>query len=285
MVRSYTGDIALCNLSSVNLMKWVKLTPIEKEEFMYLLVKSMDNAIDNSFYANPLGNKHSKEHRNLGIGESNYANVLATNRLSWSSKGARKLTHNMQEEISYYGIKASIRLASERGAFSLYKKSKWSEGIFPHELSILGKTDSELNYPLLMDWEILRQDLLKFGIRNEYIYAVAPTACQTKDAMIQTHEGSKSLETLMNEQGISHVELEKKGIPKWLEFKTPISIPTRKGAKEISKIYYNGKQPTRTITFEDDTKYTFTYNHKLLLTTGEWKYVGELTEKDEIIAI
>ena len=176
----FEGDIALCNLASVNLAKWIALTPEQKESFMYLLVKSADNAIDNSFYVNPLGERHSKAHRNLGIGTSNYANVLASNKLLWNSEGARKLTHEIYEELSFYAIKASIELAKERSRCEVFHETKWSHGLFPHELSKLGKSSSALNYPLLMDWESLRPQLLKYGMRNSRLLAIAPTATSGK---------------------------------------------------------------------------------------------------------
>lgn len=179
-VFSFKGDIALCNLASINLIKWVALTQEGKEDFMYLLVKSADNAIDNSFYVNPLGQKHSVAHRNLGIGTSNYANLLATNKALWNSELARSLTHKVYEEISFYAIKASIQLAKERSRCPVFAQTKWAQGLFPHELSILGKTESTLNYPILMDWELLRTDLLKYGIRNSRLLAIAPTATSGK---------------------------------------------------------------------------------------------------------
>lgn len=174
--HSFTGDIALCNLASFNLTKWYSLSPAEKERNAYILVRSMDNAIDNSFYSNKYGRRHSFNHRNIGIGVSNYANLLALQGLDWTSREAEEFTHHVFEELQYYCIKASIKLASERGRYPLFKQSKWAQGIFPHELSILSKKDSDLNYPLLMDWEALRIDLLKYGIRNEYLMAIAPTA-------------------------------------------------------------------------------------------------------------
>ena len=179
-VFEFEGDIALCNLASINLAEYVKLTPAQKEVFMLLLVRSADNAIDNSFYVNPLGRKHSLNHRNLGIGTSNYANVLASNKLLWNSEGARKLTHELYEEISFYAIKASIELAKEKSRCPVFNETKWAKGLFPHELSKLGKSDSHLNYPLLMDWESLRPDLLKYGIRNSRLLAIAPTATSGK---------------------------------------------------------------------------------------------------------
>lgn len=196
-VYMYEGDIALCNLASINLMKWIALSPAEKYKFMYLLIRSADNAIDNSFYVNPLGRKHSFAHRNLGIGTSNYANFLASNRATWNSPEARKLTHELYEELSFYAIKSSIELAKEKSRCPVFNQTKWSQGLFPHELSKLAKLDSDLNYPLLMDWESLRPDLLKYGIRNSRLMAIAPTA--TSGKAINATEGvdaPKKLKTI-----------------------------------------------------------------------------------------
>ena len=197
-VYEFEGDIALCNLASINLMKWVELpTPEAKFQFMYLLVRSADNAIDNSFYTNPLGRKHSFAHRNLGIGTSNYANFLASNKALWNSPEARQLTHHLYEELSFYAIKASIELAKEKSRCPVFAQTKWAQGLFPHELSKLAKTDSPLNFPLLMDWESLRPDLLKYGIRNSRLLAIAPTA--TSGKAINATEGvdaPKKLKTI-----------------------------------------------------------------------------------------
>lgn len=196
-VYIYEGDIALCNLASINIMKWITLSPEEKYRFMLLLVRSADNAIDNSFYVNPLGRKHSFAHRNLGIGTSNYANFLASNKVRWESLEARKLTHELYEELSFYAIKASIELAKEKSRCPVFDQTKWAQGLFPHELSKLGKLDSVLNYPLLMDWESLRPDLLKYGIRNSRLMAIAPTA--TSGKAINATEGvdaPKKLKTI-----------------------------------------------------------------------------------------
>ena len=185
---SFSGDIALCNLASINLMAWSKLaTPQDKFRFMYLLVRSADNAIDNSFYINPLGKKHSENHRNLGIGTSNYANFLASNKALWNSSEARRLTHELYEELSFYAIKSSIELAKEKSRCPVFNETKWAQGLFPHELSKLSKLESNLNYPLLMDWESLRPDLLKYGIRNSRLLTIAPTA--TSGKVINATEG------------------------------------------------------------------------------------------------
>jgi len=178
---NFNGDLGLCNLASINLVSWTNLsTAKEKEQFAYTLVSSADNAITNSFYVNPLGKQHSSKWRDIGIGVSNYANMLATNKLLWNSEEARELTHRIFEEIDFYLIKASIQLAKEKSRFPEFYNTKWAEGVFPHELSILSKSNSTLNYPLKQDWELLRKELKQYGIRNCKLSAIAPTATSGK---------------------------------------------------------------------------------------------------------
>lgn len=187
-VFTFEGDIALCNLASINLIAWNNLkTEEDKYNFMLLLVRSADNAIDNSFYINPLGRKHSENHRNLGIGTSNYANYLATHKALWNSPEARQLTHFLYEELSFYAIKASIQLAKEKSRCPVFNETKWAKGLFPHEISKLHNSESHLNHVLRMDWESLRPDLLQYGIRNSRLLAIAPTA--TSGKVINATEG------------------------------------------------------------------------------------------------
>lgn len=187
-VFTFEGDIALCNLASINLIAWNNLkTEEDKYNFMLLLVRSADNAIDNSFYINPLGRKHSENHRNLGIGTSNYANYLATHKVLWNSPEARQLTHFLYEELSFYAIKASIQLAKEKSRCPVFNETKWAKGLFPHEISKLHNSESHLNHALRMDWESLRPDLLQYGIRNSRLLAIAPTA--TSGKVINATEG------------------------------------------------------------------------------------------------
>jgi len=159
-------------------MEWIKLeSHQDKFDFMHTLVESADNAIDNSFYVNPLGEKHSKYHRNIGIGVSNYANWLAGCGMKFSDESARVYTHNLFEELSYFAIKASIELAKVKSRCGSFYQTKWAQGKFPHELSIL---PDEFRHQLRYNWEELRVDLLKYGIRNERLLAIAPTSTSGK---------------------------------------------------------------------------------------------------------
>ena len=85
------------------------------------------------------------------------------------------------ELISYYAIEASTNLAEERGTYSTYEGSLWSQGILPIDsLALLEKNRGnqylELDKSQTLDWDILRERVKKFGMRNSNVLAIAPTA-------------------------------------------------------------------------------------------------------------
>ena len=80
--------------------------------------------------------------------------------------------------------------------------------------------------------------------------------------------------------------IEEKGVQGWHVFDVPFNIETRYGVKEISRIWFNSKQDTRKITFEDGVEYEFTLNHKLLVNENDYEYwceVRYLTEGMDIV--
>jgi len=193
ITTSETGELALCNLSSINLVVWVTLTHEEKMKIIYNLLRASDNYIEHSFYPIVDGELANKMRRPIGIGQSNYANLLATNKFHFenSENGSRdvyKYIHEVQEDLHYYIIKNSIQLAKERGAFERFKFTKWAEGKLPMDLYVL-KDNPEYNYPLLKDWDTIRKDMVIYGVRFEYHQAIAPTA--TSSQTIGATEGTE----------------------------------------------------------------------------------------------
>ncbi len=275
------GLIALCNLSSINLMIWKFLSEQEKEEMTYNLLRASDNLIDYAFYPSKEGELFNRNYRAVGVGLTNYARFLADSGLHFGDKDAEFLTSTVTEDVYWYLMKASIRLAGERGRFEWFNKTKYSEGKFAHDLYV-----SPCDIPLTHDWDSLRQQLLTVGARFATVMAVAPTACQTKVSKIQTSGGIQSLEGIMDIQNIDHTTIEKEGVQGWYNFKEPVEIPTRFGNKDVDKIWYNGKVPTRRIEFDDGNIYEFSLNHKLLVNRDgfeDWVFVANLEEGDDIV--
>jgi len=191
VTKELDGEIALCNLSSVNLVKWLSMTKDEKHKLVSILVRSMDNATINSYYPSKLGEIFMRRHNPIGIGVSNYAQALAINKFKWNSDEAKKFTHELFEEILWYVLYHSSLLAKERGKYELYEGSKWSEGILPFEIS---KLPDFLSYDLKQDWDTIRKMIKNYGVRFEYHMAIAPT--QTSGNIINATEGTEPIRKL-----------------------------------------------------------------------------------------
>lgn len=178
------GEIGLCNLCSINIVKWLTLSSKDKHQLAQAILRSMDNDIDLQFYPVREGEYSNRRRRPVGVGISNYANLIASNKLKFDSTEALKLTHEVLEELTYYFLFASSQLAKERGKYETIKGSKWNNGLVPYDVSLL---PSEYKFPLKLDWERLRKHIELYGVRFSYHFAIAPT--QTSGLAISSTEG------------------------------------------------------------------------------------------------
>ena len=169
------GLIALCNLSSINIVQWFKLNEEQKDRVAYLLLRSHDNLIDNAFYPVKEGEIHNKLYRPIGIGITNFAYYIAKNQVYIDSEKGLKLQFDIMEDIYYYLYKNAIRLAKERGRFAYFDKTKWKDGWLP----------INMNYELFLEyanieqenrWKELREQIKQYGIRFSTVGAIAPTS-------------------------------------------------------------------------------------------------------------
>lgn len=135
------------------------------------------------------------------------------------------------------------------------------------------------------DWDALLQKLRTHGIRNSHLHMIAPN-CQDPNNKIRTVNGVKSIYDILDEQGLDKVGIEANE-PHWIYLHTPVAVDTLNGVDVCERIWFNGKQETMDIEFEDGNIYTYTLNHKLLVSridgTTEWVRVDELQEGDKIV--
>ncbi len=191
--KKETGEIALCNLSSINLEKWDKLNEDGKVKLVDNLLRASDNMIENSFYPVPDGELSNKLRRPIGIGIANYANYLALNECGYNDDRAAELTHTIMEDVTYYVLKGSMNLAKERGAYYYFKDSNWAKGQVPMDLYKMKDVDG-YNFPLKHDWKTLKQDIKEFGVRFSYHFAIAPTA--TSGMIVNATEGVEPIKKM-----------------------------------------------------------------------------------------
>lgn len=186
--KTEVGETAVCNLASVCLpnhmyedangwkMDWEKL-----EDTIHKTVRGLDNVIDINFYPTEEAKNANMKHRPIGMGSMGWADVYQKMGIAQDSEKAVKLTHRLMEFVSYHAILASSELAKERGKYSTYDGSTWSQDKLPIDtydeyMKWLGDDGERIDYPLKMDWNRLRKHVAEHGMRNSNVMAIAPNA-------------------------------------------------------------------------------------------------------------
>lgn len=176
-------EIAVCNLGSVNLISHMTDKGLDKEKLrrtIHTAIRMLDNVVDINYYSVPQAKNSNLKHRPVGMGLMGFQDALYKLRIPYASQEAVEFADESMEIISYYAIEASTNLAEERGTYSSYQGSLWSQGILPIDsLAILEKHRGkylELNKTQRLDWNTLRERVKKVGMRNSNVLAIAPTA-------------------------------------------------------------------------------------------------------------
>jgi ribonucleoside-diphosphate reductase alpha chain len=82
--------------------------------------------------------------------------------------------HQLSEAFQYYLLRASNNLAIERGACEYFNRTKYSDGLLPidhYKKDVDQIVTPEYSY----DWEALRQDILRHGLRHSTLSAQMPS--------------------------------------------------------------------------------------------------------------
>jgi ribonucleoside-diphosphate reductase alpha chain len=167
------GMVALCILGCVNFGKLDSID--ELDSLTNIMVRFLDNLIDVQDYPMDATEWPTKGYRFLGIGISDFAHFLAKNEATLGTKKALELSHQWAERFQFGLIRASINLAKEKGTCQYSDKSLYSQGIMPVD-TYNANVDQIYPNDLLCDWELLRHNAKKYGIRNTTLSAIPPTA-------------------------------------------------------------------------------------------------------------
>ena len=178
-INDPNGEIALCTLSAFNLGALNSLD--ELEGLADLTVRALDALLDYQDYPVEAARTATMNRRTLGIGVINYAYYLAKNGVRYSDDSALGLTHRTFEAMQYYLLKASVNLAKEYGACPLFNQTVYSQGKLPID-TYKKDLDAVCSEPLLCDWESLRADIVKYGLRNSTLTALMPSETSSQIA-------------------------------------------------------------------------------------------------------
>ncbi len=170
------GDTAVCNLASINLSRINTKEDIER--VVPIAVRMLDNVIDLNFYPLRKVKATNLKSRSIGLGVMGEAQMVAENKIIWGSTDHFKKIDSIMEAVSFNAIKSSSELGVEKGIYPTFEGSNWSKGIMPHDhtpqavKALVNKDLFDGGY----DWDSLREQVKKDGMRNGYLMAIAPTS-------------------------------------------------------------------------------------------------------------
>jgi ribonucleoside-diphosphate reductase alpha chain len=174
-IIEYTApdEIAVCNLASLALPKYVteeKTFDHEKLfEVTYQATLNLNKIIDENFYPVEAAKNSNLRHRPIGLGVQGLADTYILMGFPFESDEAKKLNKEIFETIYYASMTASKDLSKELGPYSTYEGSPVSKGIFQPDM--WGVTPSTR-----WEWNVLKEEVLKYGVRNSLLLAPMPTA-------------------------------------------------------------------------------------------------------------
>ena len=176
-ILEYTSkdEIAVCNLASIALPMFVKNNSFDHKELFKVtkrVTKNLNKVIDRNYYPVKEAENSNFRHRPIGLGVQGLADTFIKLRMPFTCDGAKTLNQEIFETIYFAALTASMEEAIKEGAYKSYKGSPISKGEFQHNM--WGIKDDELSGR--WDWDGLRKEIKKNGVRNSLLVAPMPTA-------------------------------------------------------------------------------------------------------------
>ena len=205
---SDSNETAVCNLASIGLSNFVnndKTFDYDKlHEVTKVVTDNLNRVIDINFYPTNKTKRSNLRHRPIGIGVQGLADTFAMMDVPFHSNEAREINKHIFETIYHASMEMSMEIAKDRymqiqdikkngayaikqyislfndyditaeqsqycGAYSTFEGSPISQGIFQFDMWNVAPSSR-------YDWDLLRQDIIKYGVRNSLLVAPMPTA-------------------------------------------------------------------------------------------------------------
>jgi ribonucleoside-diphosphate reductase alpha chain len=170
-IEDEAGRIALCTLGSIN---WGSFrNPQDMRKACRVLVRSLSNLLSYQDFLSVQSHLANLDFEPLGVGVTNLAYWHARRNFKYGTPEALAEVKRWMEHQAFYLTEASVELAKERGACKKSAQTFYGRGVFPWERRAAGVNELTDFTPSL-DWETLRANMIKYGIRNATLMAVAP---------------------------------------------------------------------------------------------------------------
>lgn len=178
-------NYSVCNLASVALPKYVEYDEEGKSYFNFqklkevaeFIITPMNKVIDNNYYPTQECSKTNLRDRPLGIGIQGLADVYFKMKIPFESEEAKRLNKEIFETLYFGTIRGSIEEAKRHGSYESFPGSPFSQGKFQFDLAQEYNSIDLQNYISgRWNWDGLREDMKRYGIRNSMLTALMPTA-------------------------------------------------------------------------------------------------------------
>jgi len=158
---------SVCNLAAINLanmvdkdraiVDWDKL-----KNTIRVAIRMQDNVIDKTHYFLDENREQALGERRIGLGIMGLHDLLIWTNNRYGSKEGNELINELFKFIAINAYEISIEIAKEKGSFPFLEE--------------YGSREKLINSGYIKKLpEYLRQDILKYGIRNSHLLTIAPT--------------------------------------------------------------------------------------------------------------
>jgi len=173
-IIQYTSptEISVCNLGSIALPMFIENRKFDHQklyDIAYHVIGNLNKVIDVNHYPVPESKNSNMKHRPVGLGVQGLADVFIMLRLPFDSVEAKKLNKEIFETLYFASASASCDLAKIDGPYSSFEGSPASKGILCNDMWNVKDSGR-------WDFNKLRQDIVKHGLRNSLLLAPMPTA-------------------------------------------------------------------------------------------------------------
>ena len=168
-------EIAVCNLASIALPKFVDMTTNNFDhellfDVTYHATGNLNRVIDVNYYPVKEARNSNLRHRPIGLGVQGLADVFAMLKMPFESDEARQLNKEIFETIYFAACTASKDAALAEGPYSSFQGSPASKGQLQFDLWGMNEHSGR------WDWQTLKSEIIQHGMRNSLLVAPMPTA-------------------------------------------------------------------------------------------------------------
>jgi ribonucleoside-diphosphate reductase alpha chain len=278
-------DNSSCNLASINLLKFLRdddTFDVERfEKLTELIITAMDISICFADFPTEKITAITRAYRQLGIGYANLGALLMATGHAYDSEGGQAIAAAITSLMTGTAYRRSAELAAVVGPYdgyarnaSAHKRVMRKHAAASADVKTLGGIDETILDAANKVWQECLNLGEKNGYRNAQASLLAPTGCLTGETLVTTDRGLARLSELGDPYGDRWQDLE-------------LTVSTDDGARQATKFFVNGEEPTRRIRTEGGYQIQGTLAHRVKVVNPdsgvwEWKRLADIAAGDVV---